>query len=235
MNFELIGHLLVLGFAALVLLAAFVFVVIDMLGRVGYLKDKVPWLDRMLERRAAIGILLLVAIFLLTGDGYELLNKEAPPIPSGPTVILKSVLPFTISFSDESPTSLRRRTLKLADQVQKFLVERATNPDRPRVAIAGSYGPNPSDEEKLAIKRWQEYDQETIDTYTRLYRNLMVGIVMEYKNKGVPVGYLDSSLSQHLPTLYMYGQVGDWGDDLAQFRNLAYRVDPHDNLINIPY
>jgi hypothetical protein len=53
MHLELIGHLLVLGFVALVLLAAFVFVVVDMLSRVDYLKDKSPWLHRILERRAA--------------------------------------------------------------------------------------------------------------------------------------------------------------------------------------
>ena len=59
-----------------------------MFARVDYLKEKAPWLERMLDRRSAIGVLLLVTIFLLIGDGYELLTKEMPedtfPAPVGP-------------------------------------------------------------------------------------------------------------------------------------------------------
>jgi hypothetical protein len=91
---KLIIHILILAFAAIVILGAVLFVVIDMFTRVDYLKDKAPWLERMLERRSAFGVLLLVTTFLLVGDGYELLIKEMPeanspkvtfPAPVGPT------------------------------------------------------------------------------------------------------------------------------------------------------
>jgi hypothetical protein len=82
----LISHLLVLGFAAVVVLCALAFVVVDMFGRVDYLKTNFPWLERILERRSALGILVLVTIFLLIGDGYELVLKEIPE-PVGPPVV----------------------------------------------------------------------------------------------------------------------------------------------------
>ena len=96
---KLLIHIVILMFAALVVLGAFLFAVIDMFTRVDYLKEKAPWLKRMLERRSAFGVLLLVTAFLLIGDGYELLTKEIPeanpptvtfPAPSGPVTTPKS-------------------------------------------------------------------------------------------------------------------------------------------------
>ena len=64
-----------------------------MVTRVDYLKEQAPWLKRMLDRKSAFGVLLLVTIFLLMGDGYEVLTKEMPednpprvtfPAPVGP-------------------------------------------------------------------------------------------------------------------------------------------------------
>src|SRR5260221_14438273 len=92
----LIFHIVVLAFAAVVILAAVLFAIIDMFGRVDYLKENVPWLSRILERRSAVGVLLLVGIFLLVGDGFELVGKEVPEIPPPPTVIVKAPLPPTI-------------------------------------------------------------------------------------------------------------------------------------------
>jgi hypothetical protein len=86
---ELITHIAVLVFTVVVILGVGAFVVIDMFGRVDYLKDKAPWLKKALERREALGVLLVVAIFLVIGDGYELTNKEVPAVPAAPTVEIK--------------------------------------------------------------------------------------------------------------------------------------------------
>jgi hypothetical protein len=89
---ELTVHLLVFGFATIVVLCVVAFVVIDMFGRVDYIKSKAPFLEELLKKRAALAVLLLVTIFLLVGDGYELLTKEIPEVPNLP--VLKFVTPM---------------------------------------------------------------------------------------------------------------------------------------------
>jgi hypothetical protein len=78
----LIPHIVILVFGAFVALAAVIFLAVDMFGRVDYLKENVPALNRILERRSAITVLLLVAFFLLVGDAVELVNKEVPEVPN---------------------------------------------------------------------------------------------------------------------------------------------------------
>jgi hypothetical protein len=73
-------HVVIIGLVAVLIVCVIVFVVIDMFGRVDYLKDKAPWIAAALERRSAVGALLLVAIFLLVSNGYELVQKEVPEI-----------------------------------------------------------------------------------------------------------------------------------------------------------
>jgi hypothetical protein len=57
-----------------------------------YLKTNFPWLERILERRGAVGVLLLVAIFLLIGDGFELVTKEIPEPVAPPSSIFRPFL-----------------------------------------------------------------------------------------------------------------------------------------------
>ena len=94
---EIIPHVLILLFGAVVIIGVVSFLVIDVFGRIDYLKDKAPWLQRVLERRDALGVLVLVAIFLLLGTGYELLIKEVPEVPAAPTVTVKSPIAPEIS------------------------------------------------------------------------------------------------------------------------------------------
>jgi hypothetical protein len=114
---ELIVNVLILGFAGLLVLSVVVFVVIDMFGRVDYLKDKVPWLQRVLERKGALGVLLLVAVFLLIGDGYELLIKEIPEVPKPPTVEIIAPPPPPIQIED----LVKRKRLTIRTDLGKLL------------------------------------------------------------------------------------------------------------------
>jgi hypothetical protein len=69
-------------FAALVILAAAVFLVIEAMDKVDSLRKRAPWIPRILERRSAFVSLLLICFVLLIGDGYELLTKEFPEAAS---------------------------------------------------------------------------------------------------------------------------------------------------------
>ena len=87
---ELITHVLVLVFGGIIVLSVTVFLVVDMFARIDFLKTNLPWLPRFLERRMALSVLLLVATFLLIGDGYELLIKEIPEALASPSIQIKS-------------------------------------------------------------------------------------------------------------------------------------------------
>lgn len=98
MDLGLLTHLVVLLFAVLVVLGALAFLVLDTFSRVDYLNQKAPWLQRIAERRGAIGVLLLVAVLLVVGDGYELVAKDFPesktpqlifPAPSAPKIVIE--------------------------------------------------------------------------------------------------------------------------------------------------
>jgi hypothetical protein len=84
-------HVVIFVFVVLVVIAGLIFVVIDMFSRVDYFKDNAPWLDRILQKRRSLGALLLVAIFLVFGDAYELVQKEAPAIPDPPIMVIKTL------------------------------------------------------------------------------------------------------------------------------------------------
>jgi hypothetical protein len=97
---ELTAHLLVLGFATIIVLCVVVFLVIDMFGRVDYIKSKAPFLEEVLKKRAALAALLLVTLFLLVGDGYELLTKEIPEVPNPPVLRLVPPAPPAITIAE---------------------------------------------------------------------------------------------------------------------------------------
>jgi hypothetical protein len=103
MGMELAIHLVILGFVSLVVILATVFSVIDMFGRVDYLKDKAPRLGNLLEKRGAIGVLLLVSIFLLVGDALELLSKELPEVSITVSPTFAAVAPPQVALQRPEP------------------------------------------------------------------------------------------------------------------------------------
>jgi len=206
----LIFHIVILVFTVFVVLAAVLFAVVDMFGRVDYLKEHLPWLNRVLERHSAIGVLLLGAIFLLVGDGLELIGKEVPEMPPPPQFIVKGPVPpmiqvHLVAAPRESKNSLRRRTMLVADEVYTFVIERQLN--HPPNAYPDSQDPNPSVERKQEIKRCQAYDQESWNQFVMRYRDRMTGIVKEYEARGIRTRYLENDF-------------------------LAYHVDAYDNAIH---
>jgi hypothetical protein len=69
-------------FAGIVILAATVFLVIEAMDKVESIQKRAPWIPKILERRSAFVALLLICFVLLIGDGYELLTKELPEVPT---------------------------------------------------------------------------------------------------------------------------------------------------------
>lgn len=89
---ERLVHIGVVLFGGVLVFTALVYVVIDMFGRVDYLKEHIPWLARFLERKDTMGALVLVAVLLFIGNLYEIMNHEIPEI-SGPTIRIVPPVP----------------------------------------------------------------------------------------------------------------------------------------------
>jgi len=131
----------------------------------------------------------------------------------------------------EGRDSLRRRTMRVADELYEYLKKRAA--EHPPQAYPDSRDPNPTDERKKAIQICQKYDLETQDYYLKHFRDRMVGIVKEYESKGVTTRYLENDFKQRVPGVMAVGSAweGSSMDELSQFRDLSYHVDARDHLI----
>lgn len=159
----LIAHITVLIFTGIVTLAAFIFVVIDMFGRVDYLKDKAPSLERILAKRSAVSALLLVTIFLLVGSAFELLTKEMPE-PPAPIVQIKAPLapqlqivsgrqPIRAAIDKSGPLD-RFLNAEQKEHLFKELKRIATDPRQKRyitVTIAAAY-PHDRESSRLTMQ-----------------------------------------------------------------------------------
>jgi len=77
-------------FAVIVVIGAIGFLVIDAMDKVESIQKRVPWITKILERRDAFVVLLMICSVLLVGDGYELLVKELPEVSASPNVTFPS-------------------------------------------------------------------------------------------------------------------------------------------------
>lgn len=128
----------------------------------------------------------------------------------------------------ESPNSLRRRTIKVVNDINLFWSRRPL-PQQPVQ--------NPStDEERQRNTKWDQYWHEANAAYANAgFRERILGIVRQYKIKGVDTGFLEQAAEQ---PERMFGGFFSGGNDcsryqseLCQLRELAYHVDDQDNAI----
>jgi len=213
---------------------------------------RIPWLvlKRMQTKEAPLGagwgilgITFFSAFIGIIGYGaawfYTMQPKVIiPPIPftikSVDVVALEQCKSqLTHLTSPEPNDSLRRRTLKLADEYFQFVRKRYDN----HPPYGNTNDKEPSEETKKMLAVDKQYDQETADQYNRLYRDRFVGIIREYQHKGVPVSWLEASAQNGNLMWILPG--GSWegslSDQLTAFRNFAYRVDAGDQLIVLTY
>ena len=100
-------HILILIFGAVVLIAGIAFVVLDVMDKVASIKDRAPWVEKILRRRDAFAVLLLVDFVLLAGLGYEMYEKEMP-----------GVEPLKAAFTSADPGARNAEIESLKAQVK---------------------------------------------------------------------------------------------------------------------
>jgi hypothetical protein len=207
---------------------------------------RVPWLlyskldeaDHLKSIWLVIGSVFLGGTCLLIGSTAAYLYTMQPrvivmvPVPTLQNQRIAQLESQIKSPFQESKDSLRRRTMRTADEISDFLRKRFEN--HPAYAYPQANDPSPTDERKAAIKKCQDYDQATADGYMRRYKDAAVGIIKEYEARGVPVGYLEKVFSQQVPVWAPPGSV--WEDNpqnnLWQFRELAFHVTADNQRID---
>lgn len=212
---------------------------------------RAPWLEHSSDgtagtRLQGVGGMMMLALLIagITTICFSVVDdlRATPPIILGSAdpehkkavelIQLEECRNNYAALTQKEPEdSLRRRTLKIANELSDFLRSRFEN--HPPYAYPQPNDPNPPDERKVAIKKCLEYDQQTTDTYMRKYKDRMVGIIREYAGKNVPTGFLEQSFSRGVPVWAPPGTV--WEDtpqnELGQFKELAFHVTAKDQLI----
>jgi hypothetical protein len=203
---------------------------LDWRGRMEIIQKEHPKVWKLMNDRPFRLVLLLFVFALLAADFKENLKQieSEPPVvrisaPQAPVIEVASMA------RAESPNSLRRRTIKLADEYYDFKVKRQRGQK-------GRYVDKPTtDDEQKARDEWNQYWRETEDLFFKLYSDRFVQIVREYSAKGIPTGFLEISARQRSLQVIERGAQYEGVpqvDDLGQFRDLAYRVDADGNPIN---
>jgi|SRR5882762_1895500 len=131
----------------------------------------------------------------------------------------------------EAKNSLRLRTMRLVEELNIFWSHRPT----PLQPVQ-----NPStDEERRRNAGSDRYWRDAGTAYQNAnYRERLLGIVREYKNKGIPTGYMEQGFEQSERLVGAGAFGGSNLDDcfrfmseLCQLRELAYHVDAQDQPI----
>lgn len=204
---------------------------------------RAPWLIHRRESETqeessehwGFGILGVGAIVaILVGAAYLTMyvwNIREVPVsitihaPPAPQMVQNRVMPQGVEPRD----SLRRRTLKLADEYTEFFMKSQEN--APPVAIPTTPEPPPSEEQKKARQVYRDYWGKIDKYYADHFSARFVGIVKEYESKGAKVGFLANDFAQRRPQIPPTGSTWEGMDEISRFRELAYHVDARDHLI----
>ncbi len=243
MSMGLIVKIVVWLFAAIVIAGAAGFLVLEAMDEVESIQKRAPWTTKILERRSALVALIMICVVLLIGDGYELLTKEMPEIPAAPSVTFPSPSGPRLTVYQLAPPikepddSLRRRTIRLSNELDHWVEERWAN--RPPVAYLDPKNPNPGADQQKAIDTWSKWNQESYDYFGDHFKDQWIRIVKEYDAKGVKVGTLVNDAEQNHPAqraTFPFAPIPE--DGMCQFaqtrfRELAYHVDARDIVVDI--
>lgn len=138
----------------------------------------------------------------------------------------------------ESKTSLRRRTLLLADEIYDYVQDREMRRQAGNIRSVNppANGVQLSDADQLAMRRYQDFQKETERYYEERLLPQVNHILDEYQDRHVDIGNLRSDATQNL-IWYVPSPETPGGsaclDALCKFRELAFHVDAHDQKVEI--
>jgi len=222
---ELVSTLLLILSAAAVVVYVVITEATDWIGRAEIIETRWPKLWRLMNNRPTRLILIVLALVMI-GDATRDLKtgRESPEISFAPPKV--ALVEPTVALPQESPDSLRRRTIKLADDLQKYW---ATHP------IPGfkeSTPQNPVTPDEIAKKKQiEDYWAKLQVTYDTKYKDRVLGVIREYQGKGVSTGWLERAAENHMFGASPFNAPVCFQDELCQFRELAFHVDAQDHRV----
>lgn len=161
------------------------------------------------------GSLLVIAMFQAWDDEHsraenlrdrEAMATENSRVAAGRIADLeKQLKDRLLPPTKEGSASLRRRTVRLANDLDTFMAER--------------WAKRPVDQEEA-----RKFDQATINLYLSLYKSRTIGIIQELQAKGLDVGLLGAPGAAQSRYLL--------GDETRQLRDLAYHLDENGNMVH---
>jgi hypothetical protein len=129
------------------------------------------------------------------------------------------------SSAAEPQYSLRRRTMKLADDIDQFFVERKETHPPYTNGIPDAIG-----RQGEVNRKSDEYDQETARQCMARFGDQIIGVPRELRNKGLNVRYLD----RNDPPRCLSPAAPDtpYESDTDILRYLAYMLDANDRVVH---
>jgi hypothetical protein len=180
--------------SAIVLLVV-AFVIADAAARLEFIRDKLPGLQRWLEKRNSVVYLLVVAIFLQVGFLSEFMLRDMPEVPVFRPPAFATI-PAPIIQQQDRPAavpmlrhelSLRDRAIKLAKELQAFTDQR----DKHFPPLYEN-GPMTPEQVQLATAPQFNYRQETDKLYDQRFSVRVVTVVAEFKALGLDVSPIEN-------------------------------------------
>ena len=160
-----------------------IFVVVLLLAQFLAYRDSIKNLSKVIEEKRELSIQLNAATDRLHEREVELASVKQQR---------DNLAPFK-----EPEDSLRRRTIKLSNEIDHWVEEQWAN--RPPVAYLDPKNPNPSIDQEKAIETWSKWDQDRYNYFRDHFKDQWVRIVKEYDAKGVKVGSLINDAEQSHP------------------------------------
>jgi hypothetical protein len=203
---------------ALALFAFFEY--LDMEGRLDILEKKHPKTWAFLNNRPARLLLIFLAVGFLAMDAKDAAEIPEPPlIKLAPPVI--SIPPSAaIPQIKEPQNSLRRRVMRLADDLDSLLLEQSKA--LPTQEQSRSMTPEQRD---AANHAFDEVSKKTNLVYLEKFRPRTVGIIAELKAKGLLTDYWDGPMEKGAEFRLLQGA------ETHRLRELAYHLDAQDQVV----
>jgi hypothetical protein len=213
-------------FGGVVLFFLLVGAAIDMAARIEYAQETFPRLRKLTENRKWRTVLLIATCFFYGGTLYELLRE-----PSAVSLVLANpgarlIEPIiqenqqlraelSVLRKEEPDGSLRRRTMRLADDLGTFCQARMIG-----FPSYSSTDPNAAREQQAQNK----HIHDTQELCTSKFKVRTAGILQELKGKELDIGMMDKVVEAQ-------GCLGPWGDNsVKELRNLAHWLNADDTV-----